>query len=185
MRVISFQQCNVGGIIIDRRYVAIDVETSGISTLRGSRVIEVAAVEIRDGKISAEFSSMINVECVIHPAAARVHGITRRMLRDAPGAEEVWRIFLEFADNSPLIAHNASFDTGFIRSELSILGLSLPNSSICTLGLARKRFPRLESHRLEAVARHLLGGIPADFRLHRALDDARLAALVWVALNDL
>jgi DNA polymerase III subunit epsilon len=165
------------------RYVAIDVETSGISLLRGSRVIEVAAVELRGGKVVAEFASLINVVCDIHPAATRVHGITRRMLHGSPGPDEVWRGFLDFAGNSPLIAHNASFDLGFVRHELGLLRLSLPNRGICTLRLARRSLPQLSSHRLESVARNVLGGIPDDCRLHRALGDARLAARVWLALN--
>jgi len=166
------------------RHIAIDVETSGISPQRGSRVIEVAAVEIRGGRVVAEFASLIGVACVIHPAAERVHCISSEMLRSSPGPEEVWAAFLEFAGTSPLIAHNAAFDTAFIRHELSLLGLSMPNRSICTLHLARRRLPRLSSHRLEAVARHVLGDIPADCRLHRALGDARLAGRVWVALNE-
>ena len=99
-------------------------------------------------------------------------------------SKDVWASFLEFTGNSPLIAHNAAFDIGFIRHELAILGLPLTNRSICTLKLARRRFPRLVSHRLEAVARHVLGGIPDDCRLHRALGDARLAGRIWVAMNE-
>ncbi|NVN90371.1 MAG: 3'-5' exonuclease [Desulfuromonadales bacterium] len=166
-----------------KRMISIDVETSGISPLRGSRVIEVAAVEIWNGQAVAEFASLIDVACCIHPAAERVHCISSEMLRGSPGPEEVWASFLKFAGNSPLIAHNAAFDIGFIRHELALLGLSLTNRSICTLKLARRRFPRLGSHRLEAVARHVLGGIPDDCSLHRALGDARLAGRVWVALN--
>ena len=174
---------NDGSTVMHSRYVAIDVETSGISPLRGSRVIEVAAVELRTGEIVSEFVSLINVVCDIHPGAARVHGITRRMLRGSPEPEEVWRGFLEFVRNSPLIAHNASFDLGFVRYELGRLGLSLPNRGICTLQLARRSLPQLSSHRLESVARNLLGCIPDDCHLHRALGDARLAARVWLALN--
>lgn len=168
---------------MNSRYVVIDVETSGLSPLRGGRVIEVAAVELREGEIISEFSSLINAPCVIHPSAGRVHGITGRMLRSAPAPEEIWPAFLEFAGSSPLVAHNAPFDMGFIRHELALLGRSLANRSICTLRLARRRYPHLPSRRLEALARFLLGEIPADCRLHRALGDARLAALVWLAMN--
>jgi DNA polymerase-3 subunit epsilon len=166
------------------RRIVVDVETSGISPLQGSRVIEVAAVALQAGEIVAEFSSLIGVACSIHPAAGRVHGITHRMLRDSPGPEDVWRGFLAFAGKHPLIAHNAPFDLRFIRHELALLGFSLSNRSHCTLRLSRSRFPELPSHRLEAVARHLLGGIPEDCRLHRALGDARLTARVWLAMNE-
>jgi DNA polymerase III subunit epsilon len=165
------------------RYIAVDVETSGLNPLQGGRVIEVAAVALRDGRIVAEYATLIDVTCEIHPGAARVHGITRRMLQGEPGPEEAWRGFLEFVENSPLIAHNAGFDIRYIRHELARLGLSLMNRSICTLSLARRRYPQLQNHRLESVARHVLGGIPSELRLHRALDDARLAARVWVEME--
>jgi DNA polymerase III subunit epsilon len=164
------------------RYIAVDVETSGLSPFQGGRVIEVAAVALQDGRIVAEYATLIDVACEIHPGAARVHGITRRMLQGQPAPEEAWRGFLEFVENSPLIAHNAGFDIRFIRHELARLGVSLLNQSICTLSLARRRYPQLKNHRLESVARHVLGGIPSGLCLHRALGDARLAAMVWVEM---
>lgn len=166
------------------RHVVVDVETSGLSPQRGARVIEVGAVALARGEVVDEFSSLIRVGCTIHPAAGSVHGITAAMLRGAPGPEKVWRDFLAFVGRSVLIAHNAPFDLRFIRHELALLGLPLANRSHCTLRLSRSRFPHLLSHRLEALARHLLGGVPDECRLHRALGDARLTARVWLAMNQ-
>jgi DNA polymerase-3 subunit epsilon len=104
------------------------------------------------------------------------------MLAGKPAPGEVWHSFREFVGDAPLIAHNSSFDSAFIRHELALLGQRLPNQWHCTVRLARKRLPHLPNHRLETVARHLLGEIPADCRLHRALDDARLTARVWLEL---
>lgn len=165
------------------RYISVDVETSGFSHIHGGRVIEVAAVALQAGRIVAEYATLIDVDCLIHPGAARVHGISRRMLQGKPEPEEAWRGFIDFVEDSPLIAHNIGFDMGFIRHELARLGLSLMNRSICTLSLARRRYPQLPSHRLESVARHVLGVIPSDLCLHRALDDARLAAMVWMEME--
>jgi len=166
-----------------KEYFAIDVETSGMSVAGGDRVIECAAVKICAGEIVSEFSTLINAPCAIHFGAERVHGINREMLYDKPDPDDAWPLFLRFIGKAPLIAHNASFDMRFIRHELALLGKELTNKSICTLRLARKRYPQLANHRLESVARHLFGKIPADCNLHRALGDARLVARIWMAME--
>ncbi|MGE4345019.1 MAG: PolC-type DNA polymerase III [Geoalkalibacter sp.] len=167
------------------KYVAVDVETIDLSPARGGRVIEIAAVAMEGPLIVEEYSTLINAPCRIHPSAKKVHGISRRMLADYPTPAEVWPKFLQFIEASPLVAHNARFDIGFLRHELALLGLPLVNRSHCTLDLARKHYAYLPNHRLSTVARHLLGDIPADCRLHRALGDARLAARVWMVLRGL
>jgi DNA polymerase-3 subunit epsilon len=106
------------------------------------------------------------------------------MLRGKPSPAEAWPWFVDFVGNSPLVAHNSPFDSGFIRHELALLGMRLRNPWHCTVRLARKHLPQLPNHRLETVARHLLGDIPADCRLHRALGDARLAARVWIEMMN-
>lgn len=167
----------------EQRVVVVDVETSGLSPQRGDRVIEIGAVVVSGGLIGEEFHTLIDVDCRIHWAAERVHGISRSMLSGKPLPEEVWASFLEFVRDSPLVAHNARFDLGFIRHETARIGRGLRNQVHCSLELSRRRFPDLASHKLEAVARHVLGEISKDCRLHRALGDARLLARVWVALN--
>lgn len=180
--------CNEWGGHVDaagagRRFVAIDVETTGMSPVRGDRVIEVAATIIEGTRICDEFSSLICVDCSIHPAAQKVHGIDGAMLREAPPPDDVWPRFARFISGAPLLAHNASFDLSFLRHEFSRLGQAFFNPHHCTLALSRRLLPHLPNHRLETVARHLLGGIPQDCRLHRALDDARLVALVWLEME--
>jgi DNA polymerase-3 subunit epsilon len=166
------------------RQIFFDVETSGLSPAHGARVIEIGAVAVRSGRIEAEFSTLIGVDCDIHWAAQRVHGISRAMLHGQPRPEEVWGAFLGFAGTAPLIAHNAPFDSRFLYHELDLLGLACDNRIHCSLAASRRRFPHLTSHRLEAVARHVLGDIPGDCRLHRALGDARLLARVWGEVGD-
>ena len=167
----------------NKTFCAIDIETSGLRLIGGDRVIECAAVKIENSEIISEFSTLINVLCNIHPKAKQVHGITRKMLIEQPYPQEAWMQFLDFIGYSPLIAHNAKFDMGFIRHELLRLKKRLPNKSICTLRLARKRYPNLSTHKLESVARHIFGKIPADCNLHRALGDARLVAHIWMAME--
>jgi DNA polymerase III subunit epsilon len=164
----------------DGRYAVFDFETTGLSPARGGRVIEVGAVAIEDGRISAEFHSMINPGVAVSLAAQRVHGISEEMLESEPKPEDVFPQFLQFIDRAVLVAHNASFDMGFLRWELENLGLGCDNSHLCTLKICRKLFPRLKNHKLETVARHLIGPLPQNYRFHRALDDAQLTARVWM-----
>lgn len=167
----------------NKRYICLDVETTGLSPHRGDRVIEVAAIMVERDGVVEEFTTLIDVECRIHRHAEQVHGISRAMLAGHPKPEEVWHRFREFIGTAPLVAHNARFDLSFIRHEMGRLGLGLHNPEICTVKLSRKLYPHLPSHRLESVARHVLGRIPADCRLHRAEDDARLLAWVWMEMG--
>jgi len=162
--------------------VVVDVETTGFSVQRGGRVIEIGAVAIEAGRIVAELGTLIDTGAEISYGAYRVHGISAAMLAGKPAPADVWSSFREFVGDAELVAHNSPFDSAFVRHELALLGQRLPNQWGCTVRLARRRLPHLPNHRLETVARHLLGEIPADCRLHRALDDARLTARVWLEL---
>lgn len=164
-------------------WVVIDVETTGLSPARGDRIIEIGAVAVEDGLVVGEFHSLVNAGRRIPPFVQRVHGITDGMLIGQPRPDEVVPLFREFITNAVLVAHNARFDTGFLRHEFGRMGLGLSNRTVCTLQMSRRRFPRLPDHRLETVARHLLGTLPEEVRLHRALADARLTARVWMEMR--
>jgi DNA polymerase-3 subunit epsilon len=166
-----------------KRSVVLDLETTGFSPFRGDRVIEIGAVAIISGEIVAEFQSLIRAPRAIPWQASQVHGITDAMLAGQPLPEEVYPAFCDFIGRSSLVAHNARFDLAFLQYEFGLLGLALNNRRLCTLEMARRRLPHLPNHRLETVARHLLGPIPAETCLHRALDDARLTARVWMELE--
>jgi len=164
------------------RVIVVDTETTGLSVKNGGRVIEIGAVAVENGQITAELATLINSGGAISYGAFRVHGISEQMLAGKPTPQEVWPWFLEFAGNSPLVAHNAPFDRAFVQHELRLLGLPLANLWHCTVRLSRRKLPRLMNHKLETVYKHLFGGLPQDVQRHRALDDARMAARVWVEL---
>lgn len=166
------------------RYVIVDVETTGLLPARGDRVIEIGAVAVEGGVIIAEFNSLINVGRSVPIQAQRVHGINNAMLTGQPSPKDVFPRFYEFVSGAVIIGHNARFDIDFLRHELGRLGLGLNNHLICTLELSRRLLPHLPDHRLETVARHLLGSLPEGMKLHRALDDARLTAQVWLAMEE-
>jgi DNA polymerase III subunit epsilon len=113
-----------------------------------------------------------------------VHGISEEMLTGKPAPSDVWTSFRDFVADAGLVAHNAPFDSAFVRHELSLLGMGLPNPWHCTVRLARRRLPLLPNHRLDTVYRHLFGGLPDGAKRHRALDDARMAAWIWMKLMN-
>lgn len=166
------------------RIVVVDTETTGLSVRNGGRVIELGAVALENGLIVAELTTLINTGAAISYGAFRVHGISQQMLADKPAPEDVWTGFVDLVGDSPLVAHNAPFDRAFVQHELNLLGLPTANSWHCTLMQARRKLPRLSDHRLETVYRHLFGGLPKDVQRHRALDDARMAARVWMELQQ-
>ena len=166
------------------RYVALDVETTGLSLKNGDRVIEIGAVAIENQSIVDEFSSLIDVNKRIPWQVQQVHGITNEMLEGEPKPDEVLPDFHEFITGSILVAHNAGFDIRFLRHEFALLGISLNNRSLCTLKMSRKLYPYLPNHKLETVGRYLLGRSCMRQR-HRALDDARLAAMIWLEMGKI
>lgn len=168
-----------------QHHIVLDVETTGLSPGYGGRVIEIGAVVIQDLCITEEFQTLINIERPIPRTVQRIHGITDKMLIGQPKLADVIPRFHDFIRGSILIAHNARFDIGFIKAEFARLHLSLNNDYLCTLQIARKRYPHLPNHKLETVARHLLKDLPENLRLHRALDDARLTARVWMEMEQM
>jgi len=167
------------------RYVALDVETTGFSPPNGDRVIEIGAVAIEGQRIVDEFSSLIDVDKRIPWQVQQVHGITNEMLSGQPKPDEVWSEFYKFISGSILVAHNASFDIRFLRHEFGLLRMSLNNRALCTLKMSRKLYPHLPNHKLETVSRYLLGESCNQMQMHRALDDAKLAAMIWLEMGKI
>lgn len=167
----------------NHRCVAFDLETTGLSARKGDRVVEIGAVALEEGAVVGEFHSLVNSGRNISLQVQQIHGISNDMLLHEPEPSEVFPRFREFIRGALLVAHNAEFDIQFLRKEFSRLNLRFGNPVSCTLKLARKCLPDLPNYRLETVVRHLLGEVPEDTRLHRALDDARLAAKIWLALS--
>jgi DNA polymerase-3 subunit epsilon len=163
--------------------VIVDVETTGMSIQRGGRVIEVGAVALDGGVTVAELDTLIDSGAAISYGAYRVHGISGAMLAGKPQPDDVWLSFLEFVGAAELVAHNATFDSTFIHHELARLGIRMTNPWSCTVRLARQKLPQLPNHKLDTVYRYLFGSLPTSVRRHRALDDARMAARIWVELG--
>ena len=163
------------------RSVVFDVETTGLSTRQGDRVIEIGAVAIEGNKVVDEFHSLIQVSRPVNPFAQAVHGITKEMLKGQPTADVVIPKFHAFIHNSLLVAHNASFDVRFMSHEFSLLNLDLNNVCFCTLKLGRSMFPNLARHDLGTLYQQFYKKPPKE--MHRALEDARTTARIWMKME--
>lgn len=170
--------------LISHRYVIFDVETTGLYPQRGHRIIEIGAVAIDGQAVTGEFHTLINPGRKVASTAQRLNGITNEMLADQPLPEQAYPDFYRFITGAVLVAHNAVFDVSFLRYEFGRLGMSMNHQHICTREHGRWRYPHLRNHKLETVARHLLGQLPQDRQRHRALDDARLTAKIWMAMKE-
>jgi len=146
-------------------------------------VVEIGAVALENGAVVEEFHSLVNSGRNISLQVQQINGISNDMLLHEPVPADVFPRFRDFIKGALLVAHNAAFDIQFLRQEFSRFNLRFGNPVSCTLKLARKRIPDLPNHKLETVARHLFGKVPEGIQLHRALDDARLAARIWLALD--
>jgi DNA polymerase-3 subunit epsilon len=173
----------ISGLRKYNRLVFIDVETTGLEPARGHRVIEIGAIVMENNQLISEFQSLVQVSHPIPRHVSKIHGITNDMLAGQPTPAQIYPEFKDFISDSLLIAHNADFDVGFLRSEFSRLNLRLQNPNICTLKISRRRYPRLPNYKLETIYRHLVGPLPADIQRHRALADARMVAAVWMAMD--
>ena len=152
--------------------VVMDVETTGLSPLRGDRICEIGAIRWRGDAEVARFHSFVNPCRPVSPGAFAVNQITPEMLADAPVASDVLPGFLAFLDGAVLAAYNASFDLDFLDAELRHAGLTRPASPVLdVLQLARRCLPHLPRHPLWAVARVL--GV-AETQSHRALGDVEI-----------
>jgi len=161
--------------IINTTFVAFDTETTGFSP-KNDRIVEIAGVKYRDGKIFERKTWLINPKRHMPYWAERVHGINDKMVEDAPTFDEVYPEFLEFIDGCVLMAHNANFDVSFLQEEIKRAGASIPpNKTIDSLALFRKWYPETKKHSLESLADYLAvnnGGF------HRALADSVYIALI-------
>ena len=163
-------------------YVVFDLETTGISP-KTDEVVEISAVKVEHGKVTDEFSTLVNPKRRIPYGASRVNGITDDMVAEAPFFEQVLEEFLEFIEGFVLVGHNiARFDMNFLYRDVEkYFERSLPNDYIDTLQMARRELPNLEHHRLTDLAEYY--GISAE-GAHRALNDCRMNQQVFEKMGN-
>lgn len=154
-------------------FAVIDFETTGYGVNNGGRVTEVAVVVLQNGQISNRFSSLVKTDAEISEYVSTMTGISGAMLKEAPLAKEVLQKVSLLTINSTLVAHNASFDRSFLSNELRLQRMDAYRGEfICTMLLARRTFPCLDSYTLSSLVK--------EFKIsgggHRALPDAEATA---------
>jgi DNA polymerase-3 subunit epsilon len=166
------------------REIVFDTETTGLSPLTGDRLVEIGCVELVNRvETGRTFHAYFNPGRSMPSGAEAVHGLTDAFLADKALFEEKCEELLDFLGDSPLVAHNASFDFGFINHELSLCGRPLVclTRMVDTLVLARQRHPGAK-HSLDALCTRY--GVDRSLRIkHGALIDAQLLAQVYIELT--
>ncbi len=160
--------------------VVFDIETTGLSTL-DCGITEIGAVKIKDGKVIDSFNTFVDPERPIPEEVVKLTGITDEMVQGAPKSGEAIKSFFEFAGNDLLIAHNASFDTGFIRFYAAENGMKFENPYVDTLAISRFINTDIKNHKLDTLASYFHLG---DFNHHRACDDAEMLAHIFFAMCE-
>jgi DNA polymerase-3 subunit epsilon len=166
------------------REIVFDTETTGLNPLTGDRMVEIGCVEIYNRvETGRHYHAYFNPERSMPSEAEAVHGLSTIFLSDKPRFAEKADELLEFIEDSPLVAHNATFDFGFLNYELEKCGKALVgmHRMVDTLTLARSKHPGAK-HSLDALCMRF--GIDRSHRVkHGALLDAQLLAQVYVELT--
>ena len=169
---------NEKGQKIDSEYVVFDIETTGLSPTN-NRIIEIGAVRIKDGRIQDTFSEFVNPEVPIPYTITKLTSITDAMVQNAPTIEVILPKFLEYIGDASVVAHNATFDTGFIRENAKRLGLVFDSTIVDTMTLAHILLPELGKYTLDRLCKQF--GVVNEHH-HRACDDAAATAEIFVKM---
>lgn len=168
-------------ILSEGTYVVFDVETTGLSSAYDT-IIELAGVKIKDGEIIDSFESFANPHRPLPEKIIEITNITDDMLIDAPEVDKVLQDFYAWAEESVLVAHNATFDIGFLNQGYHKIGLpKVDNTVIDTLQLARFLFPQLGNHRLNTLCKHVKVELTQH---HRAIYDAEATGKMFLKMVD-
>lgn len=168
------------------RQIILDTETTGLDPNQGHRIIEVAAVEMVNRRLTGNhLHRYVNPDRDIDVGAMQVHGITPEFLQDKPRFADIAQEFVDFIDGAELIIHNAPFDVGFLNMELRLLDMP-PLAQCCTeitdtLAMAKALHPG-QRNNLDALCKRY-GVDNAARTLHGALLDCELLGAVYLALT--
>jgi DNA polymerase-3 subunit epsilon/ATP-dependent DNA helicase DinG len=157
--------------------VSLDLETTGLN-VEEDAIIEIGAVRIRNGEVVEEFSTFVNPSFAVPETVTYITGITQEDLRGAPSIKEALPLISDFIGQAVVVAHNVAFDIGFLRR----FGALKANTTLDTIEIASILLPNVPRYNLGSLVAHL------DIQLehaHRALDDARATALLYLKLWDI
>jgi DNA polymerase-3 subunit epsilon len=169
-------------LLSESDFVVVDLETTGAKMPPG-RIMEIGAYRVRQGRISAEFQTLVNPETPIPPFISRLTGITEEMVARAPIFYDVVDDWLDFAGDAVLVAHNSQFDVRVLNHEIGRVfpGRRMINAQLCTVKLSRSCVPGLMNYQLSTLAEHF--SVPHPNR-HRAHADALATAKVFIRMLE-
>ena len=164
----------------DEETIVFDIETTGLS-VQNCKITEIGAVKVKNGKVTEVFNTFVNPEVPIPADIVELTSITDEMVADAPKINEALNSFFEFIGDGKklLVAHNANFDTGFIRRAAEECGMEFKNPYLDTVALSRYIHPDLKKHKLDTLAEYYHLG---EFNHHRASDDAEMLAMIYIKM---
>ena len=168
------------------RQIVLDTETTGLEATKGHRIIEIAAIEVVNRKVTDNyFHVYINPQREVDEGALAVHGLSDEFLSDKPKFQEIYQSFIEFIKEGELVIHNAPFDVGFLNMELEKIGSGLLadhcTGVLDTLAMARQLHPG-KRNSLDALCERYAVDRSAR-TLHGALIDTELLAQVYLAMT--
>ena len=170
------------GQSFDDTYVVFDLETTGFSS-EHDKIIEIGAVKYKERKRIDSFSCFINPEIPIPFRIEKLTGINDSMVIDAETIEQVLPRFIDFCEGAVLVAHNADFDSGFIKEKAKqVMGVDKEYTVVDTVALARVLLPQLNRYKLDTVAKAV--GVSLENH-HRAVDDADCCAGIFMKFIDM
>ena len=164
---------------LDADFICFDLETTGLSP-KAERITEIGAVRIHGGEITERFNTFVDPEKPIPQKITELTGITDEMVRGAPKEEEAVRAFFQFCgENAILVAHNADFDTSFLRAACGRHEMAFPYVYIDTVAMCRAMLRDIRNCKLDTVAKYLK---LKPFNHHRASDDAAVLGEIFLNL---
>lgn len=167
-------------VSFDEEVIVFDIETTGLSP-QSCNITEIGAVRVKSGEVLEEFNMLTDPGIPIPEKITELTGITDEMVAGQPSNAEAVKAFLDFCGDRMLIAHNADFDTSFIRKVSGEAGLEFNNSYLDTVSMSRYVNPELKKHKLDILADYFKLG---EFNHHRASDDAKMLAEIFYRMTD-
>lgn len=163
---------------LDTEYVVFDIETTGLSA-KHNKIIEIGAVKVKSGEIIGRFSEFINPQEPIPYQIEQLTSINDAMVENAPTIDIILPKFIEFCKDAVVVAHNAAFDTGFIKKFAKDMGLNFSNTILDTMTLSYMLLPGLGKYTLDRLCKEFN---VINKHHHRAIDDAEATYQIFLKL---
>ena len=148
-------------------YIVLDFETTGLSHIN-DKIIEIGAIKVKNNIVIDKFETLINPKTNIPPFISSKINITNEMVKDKPFIEDIFKEFINFLEDLPLVMHNAKFDMNFLITNCKNLNFEVKNSALDTISVSKNLFPELKKYNLSFLCSYFKISNP---NAHRAMSD--------------